>query len=75
VARVRDLALAAQPYLPQLAPEARTRADAAIRSAVRASWLLHVSADEGYPYQTRMAAAIFRDAVGELVGSFAKPPR
>jgi hypothetical protein len=71
IARVRDLALALDRYVATLAAGRRARADTAIRAAVRASWLLHVAADEGMPFQTRMAAEILRDAIDELLAALA----
>jgi hypothetical protein len=71
IARVRDLALALDRYTPDLAAAARPRAESAIRAAVRAAWLLHVSLDEGMPFQTRMAANGLSEAIEELLTAFA----
>ncbi len=70
VSRVRDLALALEPYAARQAPNARTRAETAIRTALRRSWLLHVAADEGLPFQVRLAARMLAEAIDELVAAF-----
>jgi hypothetical protein len=75
IVRVRDLALALESYVRQLPPAAHVRADTAIRAAVRASWLLHLSADNGLPQQTQLAVKNTRDAVDELVAAFTVPGR
>jgi hypothetical protein len=40
------------------------------RDAVRTSWLLHASLDNGLPGQSWVSAGLMRDAVDELIAAF-----
>jgi hypothetical protein len=70
VTRVRDLALALEAYVAGLPADDRTRATAAIREAVRTSWLAHAAADNGLPHHTRLGVMLMRDAIAELRAAF-----
>lgn len=69
VTRVRDLALALEPYVATL-PSGHARAQSAIREAVRTSWLAHAAADDGLPHQTYLGVMLMRDALRELRAAF-----
>lgn len=70
VTRVRDLALAMEAYVATLPALDRTRATAAIREAVRVSWLAHAAADNGLPHHTRLGVILMRNAIAELRAAF-----
>lgn len=70
VTRVRDLALALEAYVPSLPAPERIRATAAVREAVRVSWLAHAAADNGLPHHTRLGVILMRNAIAELRAAF-----
>lgn len=67
--RARDHALALERFLPA-SGEARARAEAQIREAVRVAWLLHIASDEGTVAQVQAALDELRRAVAELALAF-----
>lgn len=64
--RLRDRLLALEKFLPPAGHAMHRRADAALRDAVRVSWLLHVAADEGAPPQLAAALEEMRAALAEV---------
>jgi hypothetical protein len=66
----RELLLALVPYAEQLEAAPRLTAEAAIASALRASWLAHLSGDVGTPVQSSAAVEALRDAFDELSRTF-----
>jgi len=67
--RARDHALALERHFTTLPPGRRPRAEAAIRAAVRAAWLLHTAGDDGTPPQAQAATAELRAAVDDVVAA------
>ena len=68
--RVRDHVLALEAYLPRMDVTMRARAQAQIRTAVRAAWLLHVASDDGTPAQANAAREGLAAAVADVTSSF-----
>ena len=66
----RELLLALVPYAEKLDAAPRRAAEAAIASALRASWLTHLSGDVGTPMQSNSAVTALADAFNELSRAF-----
>ena len=72
--QARDLAIALEGRLDQLAPARRQAAEPAIRQIVRTAWLLDAFGDLGNRQQIADAYTIFAAAVEEAVTAFAPRP-
>ena len=66
----RELLLALVPYAEKLDAAPRRAAEAAIASALRASWLAHLSGDMGTPIQSSAAVSALSAAFNELNRTF-----
>jgi hypothetical protein len=69
--QARDLAIALEPQVAQLAPERRDLAGPAIVRLVRAAWLLDAYGDVGNRQQLDGAYSMFAATVSEITAAFA----
>jgi hypothetical protein len=68
--QARDLAIALEPHLANLAARKREVGEPAISRVVRGAWLLDASGDVGNRQQVEAAYATFQSAVAEVVEAF-----
>ena len=69
--QAKDLAVALEPHLGHLSPEARASAEPAIQRIVRFAWLLDAFGDVGNRQQLESAYGAFASAVADAAKSFA----
>jgi hypothetical protein len=72
--QAKDLAVALEPHLGHLAPEARASAEPAIQRVVRFAWLLDAFGDVGNRQQLESAYSAFASAVADAARAFAETP-
>jgi hypothetical protein len=72
--QAKDLAIALEPHLAHLSPQARADAEPAVQRVVRMAWLLDAFGDVGNRQQVESAYAAFTRAVGETTKAFAGVP-
>jgi hypothetical protein len=72
--QAKDLAIALEPSLPRLSPEARQHAEPAIQALVRAAWRLDAVGDLGNRQQVEAARTEFSARAAEIVAAFADLP-
>lgn len=72
--QAKDLAVALEPHLGHLPPEARASAEPAIQRVVRFAWLLDAFGDVGNRQQLESAYGAFTSAVADAAKAFAEAP-
>jgi hypothetical protein len=70
----KDLAVALEPHLAHLSPEARALAEPALHEVVRLAWLLDAYGDVGNRQQLEAGHAEFAAAVAQVAKAFAGVP-
>jgi hypothetical protein len=68
--QAKDLAVALEPHIGHLSPEAREAAEPALQRVVRFAWLLDSFGDLGNRQQLEEAYAAFRQAAGDVSNAF-----
>jgi len=72
--QAKDLAIALEPHLAHLSPQARAGAEPAVQRVVRMAWLLDAHGDTGNRLQLESAYAAFGAAVSDTVRAFSETP-
>jgi hypothetical protein len=73
--QAKDLAVALEPHVGHLEPDARSAADPALVDVVRTAWLLDAVGDGGNRQAVAQAFTAFDAAVTRLLAAFAPDPR
>jgi hypothetical protein len=72
--RAKDLAVALEPHVAHLSPDARAAAERALQQVVRTAWLLDSFGDVGNRRQVEAAYAAFRAAADDVARTFGAVP-
>jgi hypothetical protein len=69
--QAKDVAVALEPHVGHLPPQARGHAEPALADVVRTAWQLDAVGDTGNAEEVTKAFAAFTQAVSRLLGAFA----
>jgi len=73
--QAKDVAVALEPHVGHLTPQARTHAEPALADVVRTAWQLDTVGDTGNADEVARAFAAFTQAVSRLLNAFSDTPQ
>jgi hypothetical protein len=73
--QAKDVAVALEPHVDHLTPQARTHAEPALADVVRTAWQLDTVGDTGNADEVAKAFTAFTQAVSRLLYAFSDTPQ